>query len=403
MKKLLALLLALCMLCACAVAETTDDPVVIRVGESTYTRSVVQSKIDSVISNYVSYYAQYGVTVDASDPELVNSAREYVVEGIVTTTVKYNHAVALGADTLTEAEISEVQDEYLNYFYYIAVYMLGMTDYNTITENQTLIDQYVSYYFGVSYNSLYNARLEKKLQDTATADVTVSDADVRAYYDAKVETDSAKTAAEYATALDNGESPCYVPAGLRYVKNLLIKFTDEDNTTISTLRTELSTTRNGGDEAAIAAAQAAYDQAVAVGLANIDARADEALARLDAGEDWNAVMAECTDDPGMTSKGDTGYLVYEGISFDEAFMEAQRALTNPGEYSRKAAGAYGYYIVQLASIPAEGPVPYEQVQEAMTAEALAATRSDAFTAMVNQWVADGYANGEIEVNTDLLQ
>lgn len=135
--------------------------------------------------------------------------------------------------------------------------------------------------------------------------------------------------------------------------------------------------------------------------ASIDAEADEALAKLAAGEDWDAVMAAYTDDPGM--QGDratakTGYAVCEGFtSFDTAFVTTAMSLEKVGDYSDKTRGASnGYYIIKYVSDVEEGPVDLETVRTSVTTTATTNKKTEVYDAAVAEWVAG--ANAVIDRN-----
>ena len=133
-------------------------------------------------------------------------------------------------------------------------------------------------------------------------------------------------------------------------------------------------------------------------FANIDAEADEIIAQLESGADWDALMAEKNDDPGMmegAATAATGYAVCEGFtSFDEPFVAAAMALENVGDFSPKTKGAYGYYIIQYTSDVEEGPVALDDVREALTASELATKQETTYTNTVAQWVTE--ANAKVD-------
>lgn len=133
-------------------------------------------------------------------------------------------------------------------------------------------------------------------------------------------------------------------------------------------------------------------------FANIDAEADEILAALEGGADWDALMAEKTDDPGMQEGAETaatGYAVCEGFaSFDEPFVAAAMALENVGDVSPKTRGMYGYYIIQYTAELEEGPVALDDVRQALTDDLLLDKQQSVYTSTLQQWVAE--ANAKID-------
>ncbi len=85
-------------------------------------------------------------------------------------------------------------------------------------------------------------------------------------------------------------------------------------------------------------------------------RAEEALARAKAGEDFSALIDEYGEDPGQDSK--TGYIFTDGQMVD-AFSDAAFAL-EPGEISDIVQTSYGYHIIKRNPITMED---YEQYHE----------------------------------------
>ncbi len=138
-------------------------------------------------------------------------------------------------------------------------------------------------------------------------------------------------------------------------------------------------------------------------FANLDAEADEIIAQLKEGADWDALMAEKTDDPGMkegAATAITGYAVCEGFtSFDEPFVTAAMALKNVGDISPKTRGAYGYYIIQYTADVAEGAIPLEEVRDELTAGHLTTKQETVYDQTIAQWISEANAT----VNYDALK
>ena len=126
---------------------------------------------------------------------------------------------------------------------------------------------------------------------------------------------------------------------------------------------------------------------------------DAILAALDAeGADWQALMDEKNQDPGMQTYPQ-GYAVAAGMSrFDPAFLEAAMALENPGDHSGKIRGnSYGYYIIRYDSDEPEGPVALEDVKQSIADELLAAKQNETYKATVQQWALDAGFEEHLEL------
>ena len=122
---------------------------------------------------------------------------------------------------------------------------------------------------------------------------------------------------------------------------------------------------------------------------NIAPIADEVLAKIEAGEDWDELTATYNDDPGMNS-GDTavnGYAVCENMSgFDSAFVEAAMGISEIGGTSDKARGIYGYYIVKYVSDVQEGAISLDDVREDIESTLLSNKKDSVYTETVEGWV-----------------
>ena len=77
---------------------------------------------------------------------------------------------------------------------------------------------------------------------------------------------------------------------------------------------------------------------------------DDLLARLDAGEDFEALLAEYGEDPGMLNNPD-GYVIDWYVSFDPAFLQVSMGLAV--DEIELAEGQYGYHIIKRYPLRAE--------------------------------------------------
>lgn len=478
-KALLACLLVVAMLLSsCALIEK-DEAVdrateIIRVGDTVYTKGEILDEVDYQLS-YMSYvYQMYGMSFDPTSAEAIADAKDQVVNYLVEDAVKNMKVKELGLDQLTDEEQAELQEKVDSAW-------------------QTNLDNVKATYFadteltGDELTAALEAKCEEvgilkenvvegqtitftqdKLRDSVIADVAVTDEELQAEYDSKVET--AKTNYEsnlssYGTNVNNGLTVYYRPAGYRMVKQILIKFHDEDQalidsinskiseqeTAISSLTTSLTQmgvtnvdelvnqvevtvtpatagVATGTDVVATQtdvvaafaedtaedvadlvkqlaearALEAAYQEqltaATATAFANIDAETDDVVAQLADGADWDTLMAEKTQDPGMQGDRETaktGYAVCENFSsFDAAFTTAAMALEKVGDVSAKTAGVYGYYIIQYTSDVEEGPVPLDDVRETLSASLLTTKQNDVYSDTLAKWVEE--ANAKID-------
>ena len=84
--------------------------------------------------------------------------------------------------------------------------------------------------------------------------------------------------------------------------------------------------------------------AVEAGKAEAKAKAEEALAKINAGEDFMSVVKEYNDDPGMDFYGEDGYYFTAGYMVKE-YEDASFALEEGG-VSGLVETTYGYHIIK---------------------------------------------------------
>lgn len=122
--------------------------------------------------------------------------------------------------------------------------------------------------------------------------------------------------------------------------------------------------------------------------------ADEATAllikeKLDAGEDFEALLAEYNTDPGMDNEAYAdGYLVGTGANFVESFLSASLALENDGDVSAPVQSDYGWHIIKRVSTEPAHEIAYEDIKESANAYFEAAYLTQYYQDIVDGWVAD---------------
>lgn len=499
-KALLALLLAVTMLLSgCALIEK-DEAVdrateIIKVGDNVHTKGEIQDQVNYQL-NYMSLiYSMYGMSYDTTDADNISSVTDSVIDSLIENDVKNMKIKELGLDQLTEEETAELENEIAEDWQstrdQVQSYYLSDTEL-TGDELEKAIDETCEEY-GITYEAVVESTketyLQNKLKSETVKDVTVTDEELQTELDSKAE--SAKTTytnspASYGTAVNNGTTVYYRPAGYRMVKQILVKFTENDQAVIDELTTLHSNAETAVTEATTAltdlgvedadalaaqvtvtveaAVEATEDAATTTDLvatdtdltatatdltvknanvtdvttafteevtdevaeaaktlaqakaeeafyadqlaaaktqayANIAAKADEILAKIPGG-DWDTLMAEYTEDPGMqgdAATAKTGYAVSEATTnMDTAFTTAALALANVGDVSDKVEGIYGYYIIKYESDVAEGPVSLDEVRDTLTESVLTTKQNNTYDEAVEKWVSE--ANATVDRN-----
>jgi hypothetical protein len=441
-KALLALMLVLTLMlsgCALIVKDQAVDNAteIIRMGDQVITKDKVKEEIQNEL-DYNAYYASLlGQSYDTTDPQVIASAQEEAVASLKKDLVLTAKAKELGLDQLTDEEEetvkTEAQESYDSAIEYIKSNQLKDSELegDALTEAaKAELDK-----MGVTLDSYLESErktvIDNKVREYAIKDVAVTDEELEAEYDSRVEKDKetyTDNAGSWATAANNGTTLYYTPAGVRRVKQILIKFKDEDQTAIDDAQSRVTEANSAVSTASakvtaaqstleiegiddetkaqaeadleaankeleeankeLEAASQAVTDATNKAFDNITADADEVLAAVNAeGADWQTIMDEKNQDPGMKNN-EKGYAVAEGMTnFDSAFVDAAMALAKPGDISDKVKGtSYGYYIIRYESDEAEGATPLDNVKETISSALLSTKQNETYNTTVDQWV-----------------
>lgn len=210
----------------------------------------------------------------------------------------------------------------------------------------------------------------------ATKDVTVTDADAKAEYDKLLPTQQqsySQDAANFENDQANGVVIVFRPSGYRYIKHILIAIPQD-------VETQISTARTGGDTANA-------DKLRDAALLKLKPKADDVLAKVTNGGDFDSLMAQYGEDPGMKQApaSKTGYMVGSSTSFVSEFKDAALKLAKVGDTTGLVATDYGYHIIKWVGDVPVGPVPMDEVKASLQDEALQSKKSDAWDKLLAQW------------------
>ena len=216
-----------------------------------------------------------------------------------------------------------------------------------------------------------------ELMAETTKDVTVSDDEIQTEYNnllAAQQTSYTADPTAYDTALTDGSTVVvYRPEGYRYIKHILVAMPSD-------IASQITSATGSGDTAAVATLR---EQ----GLAQIEDRANEALAKVKSGGDFDALMAQYGEDPGMQAEPGktTGYQVGAKSQYVPEFLAAAMGLAKIGDTTNLVATDYGYHILKYVGNVPSGAVALADVKDGIRTSVLATKQSDAFTALLEQW------------------
>lgn len=260
------------------------------------------------------------------------------------------------------------------------------------------VDSYVESYVR-TYPSI-------QLVSELTANLTVSDEDILAAFNAAVEEDKAIYEGnifmyEFYTAY-YGQSSYYIPEGYRGILHILLEVDEELLNNYSTLVAALEeqdeavtadeATEETSEEPAEPVTAEQVEAARQAILDSVQPTVDEIMEKYNNGTSFQDLIAEYNTDPGMQDEATLrdGYSVHaESFVWDSAFTEGAMALQNVGDVSEPVLSSFGVHILYyLRDVPA-GAVEFTDEMKAEFSEtALTEKQSEVYYAAIDEWLAE---------------
>jgi len=323
-------------------------------------QEVTVTQLENSYQNSLSYASAYGY--DTSTDDGITQFRDYLLDNLIASAMKIYQAKQAGI-TLTDEELAAAQttadqdyQDTLDSFTQQAT-QAGATNVeayaktlltNALVQNKTTVKKLQASMLEDAKNqtlvskhrtallegvALTDEELATKYADELASQKTLFDATPSQYF----------TYESYALYGYNAP-PVYVPAGFFRVRQILV--------------------------------------------------ADEATANLikekiDAGEDFEALLTQYNTDPGMQSEANAaGYLVGEGAGYVESFLTAALALTKDGDVSAPVQSDYGWHLITRVSTETAHEIPYADVKDAFDVYEQALYQQQYYNDIVSKWVAD---------------
>jgi len=374
-----ALLIAALMLSGCS--AVVSNPVVAKVGDV----EITYSQFASLFNTYVSY----GI-LDTSTAEAIKESHKSIFDQLVNSALPIAAAHNAGLTLTDEERATALEGAASTLESYLSSYQ-DETIEDEAARNAAAIKAFDKDYKsnGINFAKI-KAELEEAVIDEALGNKmseqiragaeSATEEQAKTWYDEQIVKDREEYASD-ATAYyyDNqyyvysGEvKPLVAPKGLFYVKHILIKTEEaEDENTISE-----DSAYTGADPETVAKA---------------------VLEKVKAGEDFDALIEEYGEDPGMQSEPakSEGYSIGEGYDsvYDKAFYDAAMELKATGDTSGLVLGSYGYHIIRRVGDVSTNPIPFADVKEDILTFLTSQSESDVYNAAIEQW------KNEIKVTT----
>ncbi|MBQ9040266.1 MAG: peptidylprolyl isomerase [Clostridia bacterium] len=458
MKKLLCLALAMLVaLSAMALAETGDDlqaqldaanarvaelEAQVELYKPYYDKQVVAEFgedgiiwLDDAMKEYeaaASAYAQYGLSID----DYAAGIKEDILKTLVRDAVIDAKAAELGLSQLDDETVAKLQAEaaetFENYVDSYRSYFAAedATDDEARAQTLAALESY-----GLTQDALaqqtIDGYVDEQLYNHVTADVTVTDEDVQAKYDAMVAEaqESYSDDRNYNNARNGGDTIAWNPEGYRAVKHVLIKFDDDQakqyselHSTLDSLNAELEALDAPAEtEAPVEGEEAPAEDAEATpevtpeptpeprsreeiqsDIGNIATeiealysqllpQAQQVIDEFNGGADFDSLIEKYNADPGMQNEptATNGYAVSaNSTAWDPAFTEGAMAIEAAGQISGPVYGQNGIHVIYYLSDITPGPVALEDIADAVKDAALQDKTSETYDNQINAWVEE---------------
>ena len=368
----LMLVIALAVLALPGCSATNPNATVLVVGDI----KVGMTKYYGLYNSYKNLYNAYGI-YDVSSAEKLLAFQDNIFGMLIDSYLPVYQAHKAGV-TLTAEEEATAQSDFQDQ---LKEYLDGYAEDvdSSITEEEAIFDAEMKLFKsdlkenGWSYKEYTDMMLDtireqaiatKYMNSIYAERVNVTDEDVQNHYNELLAqqqeayaADAAQYYTDYQAYISNGDQqPLVAPEGYRLVKHILIKFAEE-----------------GEDK-------------------DVDAIVAEVQAKIDAGEDFDELMKEYTEDVDANSEPNNpdGYLISTETmdKYDEGFSAAAMALINVGDVTAPIESAYGYHFIQYTSDVSTTPLSLDEVKDAMKETMINDAKSAIDTELTEQWLAE---------------
>lgn len=357
--------------------DPADETIVATVGDREVTYGQVKEAFLSTLSQYEMYY-------DLSDPEVVTELMESELKYIVDQLVMEHKAGELNLLKQRDEFADEAQEIYEEVF---AQYLDAHRDEDGelpegAEEEVTAFLELYEYTPEYIEEQLWVEDLYNTLHEMVAQDVIVDEDALKDMYEANVE-DARQRIAEDPTSFEYemiyGNPLYYYPEGYRAVKHILLLFEEEDQEKAAELfyeREEL-----GEDDAR----RLEIDGEIADIVAKIQDKVDSVSAKIEAGEDFDALIAEYGEDLGM-EEAEEGYLVCaDSVVWNQEFIDGSMALENIGDVSGPIVSDFGVHFIKYLSDVEPGAAPLDELYSVLEDEVRTVAEEDAFGHSMEAW------------------
>lgn len=407
-------------------AAPDRDAVAVEIGDNL---TVTYGEVEEAYNYLVEMMSYYGMAAPTAEAD-IESYQDQALDMVVETRKLLYFADQLGVGELSEEDQAEVQalvDEDMDYYleqFRATAESEGAEDvearaYELFNEELAAYEMnmdhvaYSEYLYEMYAEQKVIENLEMHIRDTATVD----EADVQAYYDQLVESQTSAYEEDPLLYLDeeesfemNGGDPSVVvPEGFLRVKAIAVFPQEAIDETYEDKIAQMAEyeaeygrlmLESAADNAARCseiktlydALKIETDAMYTAYMADAKAKIEEAKALLDGGAAFDEVLASHGEDATFTDYtliAERGQLMSEeaGDDWDETLRAAALALAD-GAYSDVLQAGDAYYILYRVGSEAAGTRALDEVHDAVEAAALEAERDSVWTEQEAAWGED---------------
>ncbi|MBE6889416.1 MAG: hypothetical protein E7485_05330 [Ruminococcaceae bacterium] len=335
------------------------------------------------------YNATYGVTSDTQEEydAVFDGIRLSIISYMVEEQITLDKAKEYGADVLTDEELDALEADYQANLKSQYEYFGTKADYGTLEEGVTIseeeklkrgeeeFDKYLAD-CGLTKDDLLvwqrSAVIAKKLKEAVTKDIVIERneaVDVLNDYIDSVKEIYASDPAEY----ENGSySVLWVPEEARNIKHILIALEEKDSDEIMSLR------KSGDIETA--------DKLLQEKLAPLEEKANEVMAKLDGGADFDQLIQEYSADAAAAEVYPDGYMIIpDSKMYVEGFVKGAFMMDNIGDYVL-ASSDFGWHIMLYASDPEISQEVMDENIDYILETLVTSAKDEKYSQTVKQWL-----------------
>ena len=362
-----------------AVYDPQPDDIVGTAGDDvTLTYGEAVADVEGMKLYYASMMSQYyGQVIDTEEEDY----QLFIAENVVTSMLQEKVYLAVFDDlglSITPEREQEIRDQaaaefdamYEQYLQLYAEAMPTASEEEVAAQVDLLFEQ-SGYDRELLQRSAVVSEKLAMLYEEVTGDVSATEEDVQAAYDAQIAQAKETYDADRDAFLNdylNGVQTVYTPEGVRLVQHVLVMKPEDE------------------------AAEATASEATASEAAPLEGRAkiEAALAALEAGEAFEDVAAAYSEDPALGDPiADAGYPVFAGSqTYDQSFVDNAMALQAVGDTTGVIETTYGYHILRYAADLTPGEIGLDALRESLTATVNDQKKTDAYVAAEEQWLAE---------------